>query len=55
MSSESDWDYVQYNVPVGPRPRKLMIVPGATHLIEEPGTLEKVEAHAARWFFDHHL
>ncbi|TDR50966.1 dienelactone hydrolase [Halomonas ventosae] len=33
--------------------RKLLIVPGATHLFEEPGTLEKVEAHAARWFLDH--
>ncbi|MDW7746418.1 dienelactone hydrolase family protein [Halomonas sp.] len=34
-------------------PRELLIVPGATHLFEEPGTLEKVEAHAARWFLDH--
>ncbi|MCL7939379.1 dienelactone hydrolase family protein [Halomonas sp. ATCH28] len=34
-------------------PRELLIVPGATHLFEEPGTLERVEAHAARWFLDH--
>ncbi|WP_086830833.1 dienelactone hydrolase family protein [Halomonas aestuarii] len=33
-------------------PRELLIVPGATHLFEEPGTLERVEAHAARWFLD---
>ncbi|MBB3182814.1 dienelactone hydrolase [Halomonas fontilapidosi] len=33
--------------------RQLLIVPGATHLFEEPGTLEKVEAHAARWFLDY--
>jgi dienelactone hydrolase len=28
----------------------LEIVPGATHLFEEPGTLERVAATAARWF-----
>jgi AMMECR1 domain-containing protein len=26
------------------------IVPGATHLFEEPGTLEQAAGHAARWF-----
>lgn len=31
-------------------PRELVIVPGATHLFEEPGALEQVAAHAARWF-----
>jgi putative phosphoribosyl transferase len=30
--------------------RKLIIVPGATHLFEEPGTLEQVAEEAARWF-----
>jgi putative phosphoribosyl transferase len=30
--------------------RELVVVPGATHLFEEPGTLEIVAAHAARWF-----
>jgi pimeloyl-ACP methyl ester carboxylesterase len=30
--------------------KKLVIVPGATHLFEEPGTLEKVAALAAEWF-----
>jgi len=29
---------------------QLTIVPGATHLFEEPGTLEQVADHAARWF-----
>ena len=30
--------------------RKLQIVEGATHLFEEPGTLEQVAAHARDWF-----
>jgi pimeloyl-ACP methyl ester carboxylesterase len=29
---------------------RLEIVPGATHLFEEPGTLEKVEELARDWF-----
>lgn len=29
---------------------ELVIVPGATHLFEEPGTLDEVIGHAARWF-----
>jgi dienelactone hydrolase len=33
--------------------KKLVIVPGATHLFEEPGTLEKVADLAAQWFLDH--
>ena len=32
---------------------ELTIVPGATHLFEEPGTLEQVMALAAAWFGDH--
>ena len=31
-------------------PKELVIVEGAGHLFEEPGTLAKVEHHAARWF-----
>lgn len=31
----------------------LEIVPGATHLFEEPGTLEQVARSAARWFARH--
>ncbi len=30
--------------------KKLIIVPGATHLFEEPGTLEQVADHARGWF-----
>lgn len=32
---------------------RLEIVPGATHLFEEPGALEHVAALAARWFESH--
>ncbi|MFN2590448.1 MAG: dienelactone hydrolase family protein [Actinomycetota bacterium] len=31
----------------------LIVVPGATHLFEEPGTLEDVADQAARWFARH--
>jgi putative phosphoribosyl transferase len=31
-------------------PKELVIVPGATHLFEEPGTLEEVARLAAEWF-----
>lgn len=30
--------------------RELVIVPGATHLFEEPGTLDQVVDHARAWF-----
>jgi putative phosphoribosyl transferase len=30
--------------------KKLVIIPGATHLFEEPGTLEQVAEQASRWF-----
>jgi len=33
--------------------KKLLIVPGATHLFEEPGTLEEVARVAAEWFSSH--
>lgn len=32
---------------------RLEIVPGATHLFEEPGTLEQAASLAARWFVRH--
>jgi putative phosphoribosyl transferase len=32
---------------------KLEIIPGATHLFEEPGTLEKVAQLASAWFVNH--
>ncbi len=31
-------------------PKELVIVPGAGHLFEEPGTLAQVQDHATRWF-----
>lgn len=34
-------------------PKKLIVVPGATHLFEEPGTLEQVADHAGDWFERH--
>lgn len=34
-------------------PSELAVVPGATHLFEEPGTLEQVTALARDWFRDH--
>jgi predicted phosphoribosyltransferase/pimeloyl-ACP methyl ester carboxylesterase len=36
-----------------PGPCELAVVPGATHLFEEPGTLEQVAALARDWFTDH--
>jgi pimeloyl-ACP methyl ester carboxylesterase len=33
--------------------KELVIVPGATHLFEEPGTLEEVAGLAAEWFQSH--
>ncbi len=32
---------------------KLSIIPGATHLFEEPGTLDEVSKQAIQWFKDH--
>ncbi|MFE0019425.1 dienelactone hydrolase family protein [Amycolatopsis sp. NPDC059021] len=34
-------------------PWELLVVPGATHLFEEPGTLERVAEAAASWFTAH--
>ncbi len=33
--------------------KELVVVPGATHLFEEPGALEKVADEAAAWFREH--
>ena len=33
--------------------KELKIIPGATHLFEEPGTLEQVASAAAHWFARH--
>ena len=34
-------------------PSELHIVPGATHLFEEPGALDEVAREAAAWFIEH--
>lgn len=34
-------------------PTELVVVPGATHLFEEPGTLDEVARSAGRWFCRH--
>ena len=34
-------------------PVDLQVIPGATHLFEEPGTLEKVAQLAGDWFLRH--
>lgn len=36
-----------------PYEKQLEVVPGATHLFEEPGALERVTQLAADWFWDH--
>ena len=36
-----------------PGPCELTVVPGATHLFEEPGKLERVAGLARDWFIDH--
>jgi hypothetical protein len=35
--------------------KELIIVPGATHLFEEPGALERVADLATEWFSRHLL
>jgi pimeloyl-ACP methyl ester carboxylesterase len=35
--------------------KELKIVPGATHMFQEPGTLERVSTFAAEWFHSHLL
>ena len=34
-------------------PRRLIVVPGATHLFEEPGTLAVVAERTAEWFLQY--
>ncbi|MEO8680350.1 MAG: dienelactone hydrolase family protein, partial [Vicinamibacterales bacterium] len=51
-----DTDVIELNRSAMARMRcasSLQIVPGATHLFEEPGALEIVAASAARWFQEH--
>jgi putative phosphoribosyl transferase len=34
-------------------PKALEVIPGATHLFEEPGALERVAELATNWFVQH--
>jgi pimeloyl-ACP methyl ester carboxylesterase len=48
-----DYGVIELNEEASTRlkgPKALEIVPGASHLFPEPGTLEAVIDHAARWF-----
>lgn len=48
-----DVDVLQMNREAQARLRfesELVVIPGASHLFEEPGTLEQVADHAAQWF-----
>ena len=53
---ENDTPVIELNKQVMPKlqtDKKLEIVPGATHLFEEPGALEEVARLAAEWFSRH--
>lgn len=48
-----DWEVLELNRQAQARMRcetRLTIIEGATHLFEEPGTLEEVARHAGEWF-----
>ena len=56
MVGELDIQVIQLNHRARERlsgPTRLVIVPGASHLFEEPGALEQVARLAATWFADH--
>jgi len=49
----ADYDVLELNKAALDRlrcPKRLAVVPGATHLFEEPGTLEQVADLASEWF-----
>jgi fermentation-respiration switch protein FrsA (DUF1100 family) len=53
---ELDYGVIEFNERALMRlkaPKAIEIVPGATHLFSEPGTLELAIAHAAAWFRTH--
>ena len=53
---ERDYPVIEMNLSAFAQLRcekELKIVPGATHLFEEPGTLEKAAELAAEWFENH--
>jgi len=56
MVGELDIQVIQLNHRARERlsgPTRLVIVPGASHLFEEPGALEQVARLAATWFAEH--
>ena len=51
-----DWPVIEMNQEALAKltcPKELIIVPGANHLFDEPGTLEQVADHAGEWFERH--
>lgn len=52
----SDWEVLELNRNALSALRgkaELRVIPGATHLFEEPGTLEQVSRLAGAWFHRH--
>jgi len=52
----ADHDVIKLNEQAFARlkaPKRLQIVPGATHLFSEPGALDAVADYAVRWFQEH--
>ncbi len=52
----ADFDVIDLNEAAYERLRcekRLVLIPGATHLFEEPGALEKVSLIAKEWFLQH--
>lgn len=53
---ENDFGVIELNEAVYDRLRcekRLVLIPGATHLFEEPGTLQKAALIAKEWFVEH--
>ena len=51
-----DWNVLEFNDEAGgllAGPQELAVVPGASHLFEEPGALDRVAELAAGWFLRH--
>jgi dienelactone hydrolase len=51
-----DTQVLEFNQQAGGRlaaPHRIEVIPGATHLFEEPGALEQVARLATAWFHDH--
>lgn len=55
LVGDQDYQVITYNEEAGKELKnaKLTLIPGATHLFEETGTLEQVSKHAADWFINY--